>query len=148
VFPWLRDVHVIFGIFFRCFTQKHLYLFHSGTPPPPPTKLLIQPLWGVFRKLLSPCSLKCPQTPLVCQQIYLPISFGRVGFISFEVIDILSWELDSCYPYHHFKIFSIISSIFIRGDRAKQYKFDLIPSPLEINVKASLYSGNVVCTPF
>jgi hypothetical protein len=32
VFPRLRDVHITFGIFFQCFTQKHSYLLFSFPP--------------------------------------------------------------------------------------------------------------------
>ncbi len=103
----------------------------------------------VFGRLLGCGFLKCPQAPLVRQQFSLPISFG--GLVSFPLMLLcqqLILGVVSCCPYHCFEILGRFSFVLVGGDKCEQFWFTCIPSPLEVNVGTSSYSGNVVHTFF
>jgi len=55
--------------------------------------------------------------------------------------------LGSYCPYHHLEILGKLSFILIGGDKGGQFKFALIPNPLEVGAKAFAYGGNIVHTP-
>lgn len=60
-----------------------VFIFIVNSPPSKlPTPTFIQ----IFAKLLGTCSLKCPESPLVCQQASFPIFSGGVGFILVQAI--------------------------------------------------------------
>ncbi len=46
---------------------------------------------GVFGRLQGLGSFECPQVSLACWQIFFPISFGGVGFISSKVIMLVGY---------------------------------------------------------
>ncbi len=73
---------------------------------------------------------------------------GWLHFLSNYHVDNLTWELGSYCPYHHLEILGRLLFILIGDDKGEQFKFALIPNPLEVGAKASAYGGNVMRTPF
>jgi hypothetical protein len=75
---------------------------------------------GIFKRLLGPSSLECPEAPIVRRQMVLPIFNGGVGLISLEVIAptiyMGNWASN---PYYGFHVFVGFLPIFVEGDRCE-----------------------------
>jgi hypothetical protein len=98
----------------------------------------------VFERLLGPCSLECPKTPLVCWQVSLPIYSGGISFIFTKTIVLtvylMSWAL--VIPINTFRFLMDSCTFLLEAIRASS--LGSLPFKMQLMLFQKLFAPVVI----